>query len=879
MLGDMNETQEKTFLSFMAKVTSIKNLNNLLDTVVYELPPLVGAIGCWVYLESEYVLEFHDSLVRRNKEYSEDDIYQAYDNFVVLAATNVESKKQLIGRAFFGIGEGITGWVYQKGKTLRINDIRDKTELLSISNDLRWANEYFDGDEFYTSQNDKRPLLAVPLVLDGKTIGTLKFHATVDKGSYSEISERIATIAANIVVGVLRQTWMISEQNETISRLIAMSNKNSHLEVICDVTKSLKEMLNCSRSEFYLKTDDGKTVKLVARNGSVQSVSTEFRRGQSLIGWVYKTGLPLTIPNIKQFMEKVKLEDDLLDSITSGHENINDEDRFLVCEEEFSYYGGTGKLTSLSFMAVPVKSSDGEVNGVLCGYWANTSKIQSFSEPSQLLLSSSFANTIALSLENKRQRDLGDLLKDLGYHTDSDQLFKAVVERIPSLVSSSGCSIFEALQHRGKIHLKLRYTSRKELILPDGDVPDIVYELGQGKTGICGETQCVLVVNHYGYGVASLNKLNFELERIADEYPKDIRKTIQDSAGEKIGLIQLRSHASLSLPAKMKMQDLVNNISYDLHGLTSEKLNSQIADKTWSFMAVPIVSEKRLLGVITLARPIPNTPFVPRDVSLLKSVSGRLASYMSNLQTLEHRKRLLITLAHEINTPLTGVMADSENIFFETQPNSDLQKLAKHNLQQVMRLHMQTSTIMSVLSEENPVRHFSDHSIYRPIKEACELFESEAAQKGCDILDPRARDGSFPKIEMSLFDLSIAFKNIVHNAVKYSFRPPKDLDKHRTIKIWGEVDRDRPGYYSIYVQNYGVEIAQSEIENRTIFKPYIRGEKASDKRRIGAGFGLAHALMVIEDLHRGFIDVKSIHQGGDAFLTTFKISLPYKHTD
>jgi signal transduction histidine kinase len=878
MLGDMSEKQEKNFLAFMAKITSIKRLDNLLDAVVEELPLLVGAVGCWIYLEPEYLLGFRDSLVRGNKKYSEDEIAQAYDSFIVLAATNVESKKELLRKAFFGMGEGITGWVYKNGRTLRISDIRDQEELASISNELRWANEYHDGDEFYVSSlNEKRPLLAVPLILDGKPIGTLKFHATVDKKPYSDVSEKIATIAANIIAGVLRQTWMISEQNETITRLIEMSNKNSYLEVISDVTKSLKKMLICSRSEFYLKSESGETLHLIMRDGIPQENNTLFQSGQSLVGWVYKTGLPLVIDNIKKFTTRIRLDDDLLDKISSGHGKINDDDRFLVCEEDFSYYGATGKLPTLSFMAVPVKSVDGEVEGVLCGYWNNPSKMQVVSDPSQLLLALSFANTIALSLEDRRQRDTGELLKDLGYITQYDQLFKTVVNRIPLLVSSSGCSIFELVQNRGKSQLKLRYTSRKSLIHNDTTTPDIVYELGEGKTGICGYTQCVVIVNHFGSGDLSDTRLNLEYERINRSYPKDVIKIVSDSNGKKVGLVQLQSNDILSSPERLKFLAIANTIIFDEKGLVSSKLEKYSADKTWSYIAVPIIADDKLLGVITLARPIPNTPFLAKDVELIKSISGRLASYMSNLQTLENYKKLVMTLAHETNTPLVGIMADSENIYKECLPDSDLQKIAKHNLEQVLRLHMQTSTIMSVLSEQSPERQFSEHSIYRPLIEACELFASEAAQKGCDILEPRAREGVFPKIEMSLFDMTIAIKNIIHNAVKYSFKPPVNLDKHRTIKVWGQQSKEKKGHYDIFVQNYGVEITQSEIESRAIFKPFRRGEKASDKRRIGAGFGLAHALMVIEELHKGSIDVTSTHQGGDAYLTTFKISLPIKH--
>lgn len=877
MLGDMNGAQEKNILSFMAKITTIKDLAKLLNVVVNELPALVGAIGCWIYLQPEYVAEYHGSVKRGEKEISETNLLQAFDDFIVLAATNLDSKKPLLGKAFFAIGEGVTGWVYKNGKPLRLSNVANQQELKSISLELNWANHYSDGDELYLPGEERR-LLAVPLIVDDVTIGTLKFHATLDKKPFLAISQEIATIAANVIAGVLRQTWVIAEQSATISRLIEMSNKNSYLEVISYVTNGVKEMLNCSRTECYMKSLGGKVVKLIARDGVSQADGNEFRRGQSLIGWVFKTGLPLIIPNIKQYMTGVKLTDELLNRISTSHV-IDDEDRFVTCEEDFAYYGGTGRLQMLAFMAVPVKTSDQEVEGVLCGYWNNAARMQISTAIPQLRLVFSFADTIALSLENKKQRDLGDLLIDLGYYTESDQLFKTVVNRIPLLVASSGCSIFEAVQNRGISQLKLRYTSRKELSIENGEVPDITYNLGEGKTGICGEMNSVLVVNHFGCGELSQRRLISETDRITREHPGDLQKVIVNSKGENVGLVQLRSHVSLPSPKRMRFRDLASKILFDERGLVSPNLETYIAEKTWSFVAVPINSENTLLGVITLARPIPNTPFISQDVSLLKSVAGRLASHMDNLHVLEHRTRLLITLAHEINTPLTGVMADSENIYRETPINSDLQKIAKHNLEQVLRLHMQTSTIMSVLSDENPARQFSEHSIYRPLKEACELFETEATQKGCDILGPRARGGNFPKIEMSLFDLTIALKNIVHNAVKYSFKPPKNLDIHRTIKVWGQYDKEKHGYYAVFIQNYGVEITQSEIESRSIFMPFVRGEKASDKRRIGAGFGLAHAKMIIEDLHNGIIDVSSVHQGGEAFLTTFKISLPIKHSN
>jgi len=59
------------------------------------------------------VPDYNNILIRDDKELHETDVLQRFDDFIVLAATNLPSKKALIGKAFFGIGEGLTGWVYK----------------------------------------------------------------------------------------------------------------------------------------------------------------------------------------------------------------------------------------------------------------------------------------------------------------------------------------------------------------------------------------------------------------------------------------------------------------------------------------------------------------------------------------------------------------------------------------------------------------------------------------------------------------------------------------------------------------------------------------------------------------------------------------------
>ncbi len=874
MLNDMSLDQEKAILAILARITSITDFNTLLNVVVEEIPSIVGAVGCWIYLQPKFVPEYNGVLRRGDMELKEEDIYKRFDDFIVLAATNRVSKKPLIGKFYFGSGEGITGWVYKNGKPLRIRNLLDDQELKSTSVDLYWANEYHDGDELY-SPDDERSLLVVPLILSDEPIGVLKFHARINKKPFSEETQEIATIVAQIISGVLRQTWRVAEQSQTISRLIEMSNKNTFFEVIANVTKSMKQMLNCARTEFFIKSVDGAKLLLAARNGEqvTKSDGVEVRRGENLIGWVFKTGLPLIIPNIKEFTDGVYLTNEFLERFSTSRE-INDENRFLRNDESPHDYPWTSNLQAISFLAVPVKSTDQEIQGVLCGYRAITAKSRNAFERAQLMLALSFSTTIALVLENEKQKVIGNLLTEIGYLTQTDQLFRTITENIPKLVASSGCSIFTSSLHHGAIRLKLSSTSQKGLILESGNPRDIEYDLGEGKTGICGLFQSVLVVNHYGKGKVSNAELDRELERINVEQPNDITRVLFDTANNRVGLFHMWGYERMPLYRKAEILNLSKNIVFQQTGISSEKLGGYI-ENYWSFLGIPISAADNLLGVITLSRPTPETPFLIGDISLIKSIAGRLASVLNNIRIQEERQRLVMSLAHEINTPLTGILADSENLYQEAPLNSEIQKIAKHNLEQVLRLHMQTSTIMSVLSEQNFLRQFKEHSIFRPLKEACELFESEAAQNGCDILGPRAREGGFPRIEMSLFDLTIAFKNIVHNAVKYSFRPPPNLAIHRTIKVWGEWDKEKKNYL-IFIQNYGVGISREEIEKRLIFEPFYRGEQSSVRKRTGSGFGLAHARQIIEDLHHGRIDVESMPQGGDAYLTTFSIALPIK---
>lgn len=864
-------------LPLLAKITSITDLQTLLDTVVDELPQVVGALGCWVYLEPEYVSS-HENFVVRNGQKTETNLLER--EFVVLASTNRANKKENIGKAYFCSGEGIVGWVYKNGNMLNINDITNEKALKSISNSLYWADLYKDSDGFYHPA-DPIPLLITPLVLENETIGVIKFHAVSSGEVFSEISEQVASVIAQTITGVIRQTWLVNEQNRVLSEIIELSAKQNLVDVILGVTGSIKKMFNASKVQFFEANNSGDSVNLIIQNGQMVEATQRisFCKRESLIGWVFSTGFPLVLPNIRKYLHGVKLDEKILEEISSGDILLLDsKDIILKCEEPITFF--TGRLkTPVPFLAVPVKSRHNDILGIIAAYWDGSNKLKIFSDKTQLHIAQSFASTISLALENTRQKELASLLTRLGYQKAPDDLFTLVVNEIPNLIPSSSCSIFMLRSGENTSVLRLLYSSRQDISTVEKSFIPIEYKLGQGKTGVCGSTKSTLVVKHFGEKKASQYRLQQDVKRIEENYPDDAVDILLNSQKLSVGLVQLWGGKSLSLTHRLAYKEVFKKIFFEKDGLPSAimKKNNRDFEKSWSYIAVPILREKKLLGVITLNRPTPQIPFSPEDVSLVKAIAGHLGNVMENLELQDQRKKLVMSLAHEIHTPLTGILATAEGLALDLPEKTELREMAEHTLGQVLRLHLQTSTIMAVLSEASPERKFSLHSIYRPLKEASELFKMEATYKGCDIVGPyTSNNESFPVIEMSLFDLTIAFKNIVHNAIKYSFRPHRNSRTKRYIRIWGEIDSSDGAYYLVNIQNYGVGITKQEIVEGLIFRHFYRGVKSSDRRRTGAGFGLAHAKQIIEKMHHGKILVSSDHQGGDAYLTTFTIKLPIR---
>jgi signal transduction histidine kinase len=141
-------------------------------------------------------------------------------------------------------------------------------------------------------------------------------------------------------------------------------------------------------------------------------------------------------------------------------------------------------------------------------------------------------------------------------------------------------------------------------------------------------------------------------------------------------------------------------------------------------------------------------------------------------------------------------------------------------------------------------------------------------------------EGDDAKVKVVRREVLRALTDLLHNAVKYSWRRDKSESPWVHIRTWVA-----EGYAYVEFKNWGVPIKQDEIDEELIFKVGYRGRHSGDRGRVGTGIGLADARRVAR-AHRGGLEVTS-HPSvtsrprddySSPFITTVTMILPLERS-
>jgi signal transduction histidine kinase len=168
--------------------------------------------------------------------------------------------------------------------------------------------------------------------------------------------------------------------------------------------------------------------------------------------------------------------------------------------------------------------------------------------------------------------------------------------------------------------------------------------------------------------------------------------------------------------------------------------------------------------------------------------------------------------------------------------------------------------------------HFENLDLRDILTKAISIVHPLAQQKNINI-QPEVEPARMRiMLQASSIHLQQAFNNLLHNAVKYSYRASKYGGRHVTIRgFYAEHG------YKVAISNFGVGILEEEYEK--IFEPGYKGKLREKEYRTGSGLGLSLTEQIIEK-HRGRIGVKSIPMGESSddkthpYLTEFEVWLP-----
>ncbi|MEW6569758.1 MAG: ATP-binding protein [Nitrospirota bacterium] len=204
-------------------------------------------------------------------------------------------------------------------------------------------------------------------------------------------------------------------------------------------------------------------------------------------------------------------------------------------------------------------------------------------------------------------------------------------------------------------------------------------------------------------------------------------------------------------------------------------------------------------------------------------------------QRLETFGKMIDEVAHEVRNPLTSIGGFVRRVY-EGLPEEDPNKRYLHMvIEDVKRLERMIKQLVE-LKSLSPL-HTEPTDINKMITEILKSFEKDLKKNRIEIKADLA--GDLPTVFIDTEKMTVAFANLIKNAIEAMQKPPKVL----TIS-----NRIAKKHIEVRISDTGKGIPQDKIKQ--IFDPFFTS------KLYGPGLGLTFAQRIIKQ-HRGTISVKS----------------------
>lgn len=214
---------------------------------------------------------------------------RAGGRLVLKATTGLD--KSAIGHASLAAGEGLTGWAVTHGQPVAAQDalLDPRFKLLPE-----------------THEEVLRSLLAVPLSVQGRTIGAMNVQ-TRQPHAFSEDEVELLSLIANLAAGALEKASLYDRMRRQIQELSALAEISKTVtsplyldEMLGVLTEMASRVMGAKATTLHLLDEATGHLVLHAAHGTdlgLRRISS-IASGQGVVGEAASTGLPVVVPDV-----------------------------------------------------------------------------------------------------------------------------------------------------------------------------------------------------------------------------------------------------------------------------------------------------------------------------------------------------------------------------------------------------------------------------------------------------------------------------------------------------------------------------------------------------------------------------------------------------
>jgi signal transduction histidine kinase len=249
------------------------------------------------------------------------------------------------------------------------------------------------------------------------------------------------------------------------------------------------------------------------------------------------------------------------------------------------------------------------------------------------------------------------------------------------------------------------------------------------------------------------------------------------------------------------------------------------------------------------------------DCTETENISDTFNRMLAKLRLVEEsRQEFVSNVSHELKTPLTSMKVLADSLLMQEDAPVELYKEFMQDIaHEIDRENSIISDLLTLvkMDRKSTEMNIASADINEFLEQVLKRLRPIAERASVEVVFESNRS---VQAEIDETKLSLAFSNLVENAIKYN-------KENGWVKVTLDADHK---YFYVKVEDSGIGIPQESLDS--VFDRFYRVDKSHSREIGGTGLGLAITKRAVV-AHRGAIKVQSTLGEG----TTFTVRIPLKY--